>query len=112
MTTTYEEFLRGKVDFERFYGFDVTAEQVHPILKPHQSDIVRWAVKGGRRAVFAAFGMGKSIIQIGLSCGFSSGPHFSSAYRNFFGTTPREDRNQHRSGAAQEANAIGKHTEN
>ncbi|HCN47167.1 MAG TPA: AraC family transcriptional regulator, partial [Pseudomonas sp.] len=36
----------------------------------------------------------KSIIQIGLSCGFSSGPHFSSAYRNFFGATPREDRNQ------------------
>lgn len=40
----------------------------------------------------------KSIIQIGLSCGFSSGPHFSSAYRNFFGVTPREDRNQRRSG--------------
>lgn len=39
----------------------------------------------------------KSIIQIGLSCGFSSGPHFSSAYRNFFGATPREDRNQRRS---------------
>lgn len=39
----------------------------------------------------------KSIIQIGLSCGFSSGPHFSSAYRNFFGVTPREDRNQRRS---------------
>ncbi|GLR13131.1 HTH-type transcriptional regulator ArgR [Chitinimonas prasina] len=34
----------------------------------------------------------KSIIQIGLSCGFSSGPHFSSAYRNHFDTTPREDR--------------------
>ncbi len=40
----------------------------------------------------------KSIIQIGLSCGFSSGPHFSSAYRNFFGATPREDRNLRRSG--------------
>ncbi|MFW9606425.1 MAG: helix-turn-helix domain-containing protein, partial [Pseudomonas sp.] len=38
----------------------------------------------------------KSIIQIGLSCGFSSGPHFSSAYRSFFGITPRDDRNQHR----------------
>ncbi|TVP89386.1 MAG: GlxA family transcriptional regulator [Pseudomonadaceae bacterium] len=38
----------------------------------------------------------KSIIQIGLSCGFSSGPHFSSAYRNFFGITPREDRNRRR----------------
>lgn len=34
----------------------------------------------------------KSIIQIGLSCGFSSGPHFSSAYRNHFHVTPREDR--------------------
>ncbi len=42
-----------------------------------------------------------SIIQIGLSCGFSSGPHFSSAYRNFFGVTPREDRNLRRSAAAE-----------
>ncbi|WP_188982705.1 GlxA family transcriptional regulator [Pseudomonas matsuisoli] len=45
----------------------------------------------------------KSIIQIGLSCGFSSGPHFSSAYRNFFGVTPREDRNLRRAGALQDA---------
>jgi transcriptional regulator GlxA family with amidase domain len=34
----------------------------------------------------------KSIVQIGLSCGFSSGSHFASAYRTHFGTTPREDR--------------------
>jgi|TARA_R110000850_G_scaffold174335_1_gene299840 AraC family transcriptional regulator, L-arginine-responsive activator len=44
----------------------------------------------------------KSIIQIGLSCGFSSGPHFSSAYRNCFGITPREDRNQRRAQQAME----------
>ncbi len=44
----------------------------------------------------------KSIIQIGLSCGFSSGPHFSSAYRNCFGITPREDRNQRRAQQALE----------
>jgi AraC family transcriptional regulator, L-arginine-responsive activator len=36
----------------------------------------------------------QSILQIGLSCGFSSGPHFSSAYRNHFGITPREQRTQ------------------
>ena len=36
----------------------------------------------------------QSILQIGLSCGFSSGPHFSSAYRNHFGVTPREQRSQ------------------
>jgi AraC family transcriptional regulator, L-arginine-responsive activator len=36
----------------------------------------------------------QSILQIGLSCGFSSGPHFSSAYRNHFGITPRDQRTQ------------------
>lgn len=36
----------------------------------------------------------KSIVQIGLACGFSSGPHFSSTYRNHFNITPREERSQ------------------
>jgi len=34
----------------------------------------------------------QSILSIGLACGFSSGPHFSSAYRQHFGITPREQR--------------------
>lgn len=34
----------------------------------------------------------KSIIKIGLCCGFSSGPHFSSAYKHFFLITPRDER--------------------
>jgi transcriptional regulator GlxA family with amidase domain len=42
----------------------------------------------------------QSILQIGLSCGFSSGPHFSSAYRNHFGITPREQRSQRAGGVA------------
>jgi len=33
-----------------------------------------------------------SIVSIGLECGFSSGPHFSTAYRLGFGITPREER--------------------
>lgn len=33
-----------------------------------------------------------SLLQIGLMCGFSSGPHFSTAYRTVFGLTPREER--------------------
>lgn len=33
-----------------------------------------------------------SIMQIGLACGFASGPHFSTAYRAHFGHTPREER--------------------
>jgi transcriptional regulator GlxA family with amidase domain len=34
----------------------------------------------------------ESIADIGLSCGFSSGAHFSTAYRNQYGLTPSEDR--------------------
>lgn len=33
-----------------------------------------------------------SIADIGYRCGFSSGAHFSTAYRNLFGLTPSEDR--------------------
>ena len=40
----------------------------------------------------------KSIVQIGLACGFSSGPHFSSTYRSHFNITPREERAQRTQG--------------
>ena len=36
----------------------------------------------------------QSILQIGLSCGFSSGPHFSNAYKSHFDHTPRDERSQ------------------
>lgn len=64
MTTTYADFLAQKVDFDSRIGFEVDDTEVHPILKPHQRDIVRWAVRGGRRAIFAAFGLGKSVMQL------------------------------------------------
>ena len=34
------------------------------MLKPHQRLIVRWALKGGCRAIFASFGLGKSFMQL------------------------------------------------
>ena len=33
-----------------------------------------------------------SIVQVGLTCGFSSGSHFSTAFGALFGNTPREER--------------------
>lgn len=60
----YEEFLRQKVKLAGFNGFDIDLSEVSPILKAHQSAIVQWAVRGGQRAIFAAFGLGKSVIQI------------------------------------------------
>ncbi|UTA47717.1 helix-turn-helix domain-containing protein [Simiduia sp. 21SJ11W-1] len=35
-----------------------------------------------------------SIVEISGRCGFSSGPHFSTAYRQRFNLTPREERSQ------------------
>ena len=61
---TYQEFLQAKVPPSQDLGFDVDPSEVNPILKPHQRDIVCWAVKKGRAAIFAAFGLGKSVMQL------------------------------------------------
>lgn len=60
----YADFLKAKVRLAPVSGFEIEDADVNPILKAHQRDIVRWAVRGGRRAIFAAFGLGKSVIQI------------------------------------------------
>ncbi len=60
----YVDFLKGKIKLAEFGGFEVSDEEINPILKPHQRDIVKWAVRGGSRAIFAAFGLGKSVMQI------------------------------------------------
>lgn len=60
----YQDFLKNKIRLAPVSGLDVSAYDVNPILKPHQRDIVVWAVRGGKRAIFAAFGLGKSVIQI------------------------------------------------
>jgi DNA modification methylase len=61
----YRRFLEAKRATAPVYGFaDVAPDAVHPLCKPHQRDIIRWAVRGGRRAIFAKFGLGKSIMQL------------------------------------------------
>ena len=60
----YYTFLAEKANFHHEWGFDIEDTDINPILKPHQRAIVRWAVRGGRRAIFAAFGLGKSMMQI------------------------------------------------
>lgn len=63
--TTYAEFLDSKAAIARESGFpDADPADVNPVLKPHQRDAVLWAVRGGRRAIFASFGLGKSVMQL------------------------------------------------
>ena len=62
-TLGYDQFLAAKIAHDDAHGFTRHGAP-HPILKPHQADLVKWAVRGGRRAIFAAFGLGKTLMQI------------------------------------------------
>lgn len=61
---TYREFLESKIDLATDSGFVVDRSKINPALKPHQADAVAWALKGGRRALFEAFGLGKTVQEI------------------------------------------------
>lgn len=61
---TYKEFLETKIELATESGFEVAPEQVNKVLKPHQRDAVIWALKGGRRALFESFGLGKTVQEI------------------------------------------------
>jgi len=63
----YEAFLRSKVIGASLDGIEIDPSEVNPMLKPHQRDIVLWAVRGGRRAIFAAFGLGKTFMQLEIA---------------------------------------------
>ena len=60
----YQEFLKSKITIAKDTGFIVSAEEINPALKPHQKDAVIWAIRGGRRALFEAFGLGKTTQQL------------------------------------------------
>ena len=60
----YLEFLKSKIDIAKDSGFEVKREDINPILKPHQKDAVMWAIRGGRRALFESFGVGKTVQEI------------------------------------------------
>src|SRR5688500_2610393 len=62
--SAYEAFLASKVKLAEGSGLPCEPWEVNPLLKPHQRDTVCWAVRGGRRAVFASFGLGKTFMQL------------------------------------------------
>lgn len=60
----YIDFLKSKIDIAQDSGFEVESDEINSTLKPHQRDAVIWALKGGRRALFEAFGLGKTIQEL------------------------------------------------
>ena len=67
----YQEFLRRKARLDPPTGIDCDVE-LHPQIFPHQVDIVRWALKRGRAAIFAGTGLGKSIMELSWGNAVSS----------------------------------------
>ena len=62
----YIDFLLGKVPQAEVSGFDPPSP-CHHSLFPHQMDICEWAIRGGRRAIFASFGLGKTRMHLQLA---------------------------------------------
>lgn len=62
--TEYEEFLKTKAATAISSGFDFPTEKMNPNMFDWQKDIVRWALKKGRAALFENCGCGKTIQQL------------------------------------------------
>jgi hypothetical protein len=58
--SNYADIIKRKSASVDSVGFD--AEDIAPHLFPHQRDLVRWALKRGRAAIFADTGLGKGLM--------------------------------------------------
>ena len=60
----YLEFLKTKIEIAPESGFEIEPGKINKALLPHQRDAVSWALKGGRRALFESFGLGKTVQEL------------------------------------------------
>lgn len=61
----YVEFLENKIVVAEEYGFE--PDGIIGDLLPHAKPITKWCLKGGRRAIFASFGLTKTVMQLELA---------------------------------------------
>jgi len=64
--TAYIDFLMAKIPKAEVAGFEPPSPP-HESLFPHQVDICLWGIRGGRRAIFANFGLGKTRMHLQLA---------------------------------------------
>lgn len=103
MEANFEEPLPAE-DIARLVG--VSRRQLERLFKQHLNSLPSRYYLDMRlnRARQLLRETSQSILQVGLACGFSSGPHFSSAYRAHFGITPREERSRRMFGTGMQRN--------
>lgn len=61
---SYADFLATKAARVHDDGIAVAADDMHPMLHPWQAELVQWACKVGRAAIWADTGLGKTIMQV------------------------------------------------
>lgn len=61
---SYAEFLSRKQARVEKPGREAAASDIHPMLHDWQIELVRWAVRTGRAALWADTGMGKTVMQL------------------------------------------------
>jgi SNF2 family DNA or RNA helicase len=61
----YQEFLTSKCPPVIEAGF-VPKSALPEWFKPHQRDVVEWAIQKGQAALFESFGLGKTVQQLQL----------------------------------------------
>lgn len=66
-TMDYKLFLESKIVFAENYGETIDHSILSPNLLDHQKVIVPWCIEGGRRAIFASFGLGKTLMQLEIA---------------------------------------------
>lgn len=64
MITDYDSFIQNKRAVIPSSGFCVDRDSLHSSLFDFQKDIVHWALRRGRAAIFAGTGLGKTRMQI------------------------------------------------
>ena len=60
----YNDFINSKSKTFENMGIDVDKNSLNPNMFEFQKDIVRWALKKGRAAIFAECGLGKTLMQL------------------------------------------------
>src|SRR4030042_2330346 len=61
---TYKEFLNTKQDTDINHGIDIMPEAIHPKMFDWQKQLIIWATRKGRCAIFADCGLGKTPMQL------------------------------------------------
>lgn len=60
----YEEFLQTKIITNKSTGIKINTNAINPVLFDFQKDIVRWALRMGKAAIFSECGTGKTFMQL------------------------------------------------